>query len=170
MSQLHAITTQTPIGEFYMIARRNQNDEDVIYASGFGVLEDLVKRVPANLQNEQLVTVKTHPYQKWVKAYFAKDKQALTNIPISQEGSSFSQKVWQVMGKVGFGQTISYKQLATASGSPDAVRAAGSTCARNRLILLVPCHRILKSDGSIGSYLYGSKVKKYLLEHEDSLG
>ena len=77
--------------------------------------------------------------------------------------------IWDVISAVPYGKTISYKTLAKASGNPAAIRAAGTVCGLNRLILLIPCHRVLKSDGSIGSYLYGPKIKESLLRHEGAL-
>lgn len=61
---------------------------------------------------------------------------------------------------------MTYAELAGAADSPGAARAAGSACAENRIALFVPCHRIVRSDGSIGEYFYGSQVKQVLLAHE----
>jgi methylated-DNA-[protein]-cysteine S-methyltransferase len=73
------------------------------------------------------------------------------------------------MRKIPAGKTISYSELAKWAGSPDAVRAAGTACANNLIALIVPCHRIIKSNGEIGNYGYGVKIKKLLLTHEGAL-
>jgi methylated-DNA-[protein]-cysteine S-methyltransferase len=104
-----------------------------------------------------------------VRAYYKGDAAALDAIPRSQDGSDFQKRVWQAIGAIPYGSTLSYKQLAASSGNPAAIRAAGTICGLNRLILLVPCHRILKSDGSIGSYLYGPAIKTSLLRHEKAI-
>jgi len=73
------------------------------------------------------------------------------------------------MRKVSPGKTISYSELAKRAGSADAVRAAGSACARNLIALVVPCHRIVKTGGALGNYAYGLPVKEWLLRHEGAL-
>ena len=73
------------------------------------------------------------------------------------------------MRKVKAGKTISYSDLADRSGSKAAVRAAGSACAKNAIALVVPCHRIVKTGGSLGNYAYGLNKKEWLLRHEGAL-
>ena len=162
---LRAVTTNTPEGAFHIII----DEVDVARASGFGGLNELAKRLPEELQGIAITPEKDHPYEAYVRAYFAGDKTALANISCDQTGTEFQQRVWRVIGDIPYGQTISYKQLAESSGNAAAVRAAGTICGLNRLILLIPCHRVLKSDGSVGSYLYGTKIKESLLRHEGAL-
>ena len=160
-----AITTVTPDGDFHMLLDAN----DVVRVSGYGELNALALRLPMELQGSPLERVAIHPHQRLIEAYYAGDKTALDRIPRMQQGSDFQGRVWEAISSVGYGETVSYKQLADRSGSPAAVRAAGTICGLNRLILLVPCHRILKSDGGIGSYLYGPKIKESLLRHEGAI-
>ena len=63
-------------------------------------------------------------------------------------------------------KTVSYTELATLAGSPAAMRAAGQACARNLIIPIVPCHRVVRRDGTLGGYAYGLPVKQQLLDHE----
>jgi methylated-DNA-[protein]-cysteine S-methyltransferase len=165
MNVWQIITTDTPDGAFHIIIDQN----GVAHASGFGAADDLIKRLPEALQNSTIEPVATHPYQKLVLAYYEGDGTALAKIPQMQNGSDFQLNVWNAISAVPYGKTISYKALAEASGKPAAIRAAGTICGLNRLILLVPCHRVLKSDGSIGSYLYGPEIKKSLLQHEGAI-
>jgi len=162
VSTLTAITTETPIGPFHLIA----DDQNVVYASGFGSIKEVVRRLPKALQELPLHTVNHHPYQDAIQNYFQGDKHALDPILRSQTGSEFQKRVWQAISTIAYGQTVNYTQLAAAAGYPGAVRAAGTACGQNRLILLVPCHRIIKSDGSIGNYACGPALKEYLLQHE----
>lgn len=153
-----------------MLAERDEAGRDIVRASGFGDLDDLKKRLPNILQDVVFQeAAPDHPYKALVKAYFDGDKEALSKIPSMQEGSEFYRSAWQVMSRVAYGQTMTYKELAAASGRPAAIRAAGTVCGLNRLILLVPCHRIVKSGGGIGNYLYGSDIKTYLLRHEGAI-
>ena len=101
--------------------------------------------------------------------YFAGDINALNGISVRQPGAQFSQAVWKAMRKVKAGKTISYSDLADRSGSKAAVRAAGSACAKNAIALVVPCHRIVKTGGSLGNYAYGLNKKEWLLRHEGAL-
>ena len=73
------------------------------------------------------------------------------------------------MLKVPHGQTWTYTELARRAGKPNAVRAAASACARNPVGLLVPCHRIVRQDGSLGGYYWGLEKKQFLLDHERRL-
>ena len=101
--------------------------------------------------------------------YFSGDINALNGISVRQPGAQFSQAAWKAMRKVKAGKTISYADLADRSGSKAAVRAAGSACAKNAIALVVPCHRIVKTGGSLGNYAYGLNKKEWLLRHEGAL-
>lgn len=162
MNTLQLIATTTPDGDFHIII----DEKGVARASGFGEVDILARRLPEELQGIAISPTKDHPYEAHVRAYYQGDKNALDAIPRNQDGSDFQRKVWQAISQIPYGKTVSYKQLADASGNPAAIRAAGTICGLNKLILLVPCHRVLKSDGSIGSYLYGTKIKESLLRHE----
>jgi methylated-DNA-[protein]-cysteine S-methyltransferase len=170
---LRVITTSTPVGDFHVITEpvSDQSSQEIVVASGFGPLPDLLARLPETLRfaalQEQL---SAHPYQTLVQAYFQGDTQALEQIPTRQEGTEFYERVWKAMSAIPYGQTVSYKDLAQTVGNPHAVRAVGTTCRRNRLVLLVPCHRVVRTDGSRGGYLYGDKIKRYLLELEKGNG
>jgi methylated-DNA-[protein]-cysteine S-methyltransferase len=98
--------------------------------------------------------------------YFDGDLTAINAIKVSQPGGSFSQAAWKAMRRIRAGKVLSYAELAKNSGSPKAVRAAGSACAKNAIMLVVPCHRIVKTGGALGNYAYGVNKKEWLLRHE----
>jgi methylated-DNA-[protein]-cysteine S-methyltransferase len=102
-----------------------------------------------------------------VAAYSAGDLAALDAVTVEQDGGPFFQQVWRAMREIPAGTTISYAELAARAGNSGAVRAAGSACARNLLAPFLPCHRVLRSDGALGGYAYGLKVKDALLAHEE---
>lgn len=81
-------------------------------------------------------------------------------------GTAFQQRVWQALMKIPSGQTLSYAQLAQALGRPTATRAVARACAQNRLAVIVPCHRIVRGDGSLGGYRWGLPRKAALLNSE----
>lgn len=81
-------------------------------------------------------------------------------------GTEFQRLVWRTLLTVPSGETLSYSQLAARAGVPRAVRAAASAVAANPLSIIVPCHRIIRNDGSTGQYFWGAELKKRLLEAE----
>ncbi|MEO0063458.1 MAG: hypothetical protein RLZZ08_2018, partial [Pseudomonadota bacterium] len=91
---------------------------------------------------------------------------AATDIPIDVAGTAFQQKVWDELRRIPAGETRSYAQIAAAVGNPGAVRAAGSANGANNVAVLIPCHRVVRSDGSLGGYAYGLEIKRALLERE----
>lgn len=165
MNSLRDITNHTPDGAFHIII----DADDFAHASGFGDIDDLRQRLPEPLRGLALEPVQAHPYQQLVTAYYNGDATALNAIPRKQDGSEFQKRVWQAISNIPYGSTVTYKELALAAGNPAAIRAAGTICGLNRHILLVPCHRVLRSDGGIGNYLYGSAIKTSLLRREGSL-
>ena len=82
------------------------------------------------------------------------------------KGTAFQERVWQELRKIPAGETRSYAQIAAAAGKPKAVRAAGSANGANNVAALIPCHRVVRSDGSVGGYAYGSEIKSELLRRE----
>lgn len=90
------------------------------------------------------------------------------NLPLRADGTEFQRAVWHAMAAVPYGETRSYAQLARAAGRPRASRAVGSACGRNPLPIVVPCHRIVTSDGQLGGYSGGVNIKAELLELERS--
>lgn len=104
----------------------------------------------------------------WAKAVAAHlaTGRALPELPLDLRGTAFQLKVWQFLTSLPRGQTCSYAELARAIGEPRAVRAAASACAANRIAILVPCHRVLRSDGALGGYRWGLERKQALLADE----
>jgi AraC family transcriptional regulator of adaptative response/methylated-DNA-[protein]-cysteine methyltransferase len=85
-------------------------------------------------------------------------------LPLDLRGTLFQLKVWRLLTSLQEDEVISYSQLAERLGAPKAIRAAASACAANRVALLVPCHQVLRSDGSLGGYRWGLDRKKALLQ------
>src|SRR4030066_222407 len=81
-------------------------------------------------------------------------------------GTSFQKRIWEKLASVPYGETVSYKRLSFLSGYERAWRAAGSALSRNPVILVIPCHRVIKSDGRIGRFTGGTKLKEFLVNLE----
>jgi methylated-DNA-[protein]-cysteine S-methyltransferase len=156
---------KTPVGALSLISR-----EHILIAAGFTSQDELLSSI--SKQDRQLESKKVSQIpiiSDLVSDYFDGDLRALDGIKVDQEGASFSQSAWRVMRKISPGRTLTYADLAKRAGSEDAVRAAGSACARNLIALVVPCHRIVKTGGALGNYAYGLKYKQWLLSHEGAL-
>ncbi len=91
------------------------------------------------------------------------------DIPVDLIGTAFQKKVWDALMKIPAGQTRSYSDVATQLGQPNAARAVASACARNRVAIVVPCHRVIRGDGSLGGYRWGLPLKQQLLQRERAL-
>lgn len=86
--------------------------------------------------------------------------------PLDVRGTAFQQAVWQALRAIPAGETRTYAEIAAAAGRPRAVRAAGSACGDNAIAVVIPCHRVLRTDGGLGGYAYGTDRKRALLERE----
>lgn len=102
----------------------------------------------------------------WVKEYCSK-KQPSHHLPISLQGfPPYTTHVLEKLRKIPFGTTLSYQDLATKTGNSKASRAVGSACGRNPCLLVIPCHRVLASNGTLGGFAAGVDIKKLLLDFE----
>ncbi len=97
--------------------------------------------------------------------YFA-GKRKQFDVPIRYSGTPFQESVWNALRSIPYGETRSYEDIAISAGSPKAVRAVGQANHDNPLMILVPCHRVIRKNGDIGGFAGGTEVKKYLLSLE----
>jgi AraC family transcriptional regulator of adaptative response/methylated-DNA-[protein]-cysteine methyltransferase len=88
------------------------------------------------------------------------------DLPLDVRGTAFQEAVWRELSRIPPGETRTYAQIAAAVGKPGAVRAAGSANGANNVAVLIPCHRVIRTDGSMGGYAYGLERKAKLLERE----
>ena len=155
----------TPVGKLHVIA-----DRDIVLAANLSTLKSLRESLSEEDAAKEIKAVSKIPViSTLITDYFDGDVRALNSIQVRQPGGNFSQASWKAMKKVPPGKVISYAELAQKAGSPAAVRAAGSACAKNAIVLIVPCHRIVKTGGSLGNYAYGLSKKVWLLRHEGAL-
>jgi AraC family transcriptional regulator of adaptative response/methylated-DNA-[protein]-cysteine methyltransferase len=102
-----------------------------------------------------------------LSAYFAGKLRKFT-VPLQSPGSPFQQKVWDELQRIPYGKTISYEELADRAGTPHAQRAAGSANGKNRIAIVIPCHRVVNKSGKLGGYGGGLWRKQRLLEIEQA--
>lgn len=93
-------------------------------------------------------------------------KEPHLDLPLDVRATAFQKQVWQALQTIPYGETRSYAQVAEGLGKPSAVRAVASACARNPVALVVPCHRVIRTDGSMGGYRWGLERKEQLLKQE----
>ncbi len=159
---LEVAVLPTPVGPLVVIVR-----DGVVVASGFGTVDEIRALLPPNLAAAELREgADLGSVAEAVAAYSAGDFAALDTVLVEQPGGPFLAEVWRVLRQIPPGDTWSYSELATRAGRPAAVRAAGQGCALNRVAPFVPCHRVVRSDGSLGGYAYGLPTKRALLAFE----
>lgn len=155
-------TVHTPDGPFTVIV----NDSGAVLSSGWtSSVEDTLSRIrPIHRPTE--VSEATVAAASAVEAYYAGDLRAVETVEVEVHGTEGQLAGWQALRRIAPGQPLNYSEFATALGSPSAVRAAASVCARNPAALFVPCHRVLRSDGSLGGFAWGLDIKRSLLDRE----
>lgn len=91
------------------------------------------------------------------------------DLPLDLQATAFQMKVWEALRKIPYGKTVSYQDIAERLGNKKAVRAVARACASNRVAVVIPCHRVIKSDGSLSGYRWGIERKKKILENENKV-
>ncbi len=142
-------------------------DGAVLAAGWTADVGDLLPLVHRSLRAEPEPRADLGPATKAVRAYVDGDLAAPAAVPVRQRSDGpFLTSAWEALRKVEPGEPISYTEFAARTGRPTATRAAALACARNAAALFVPCHRIVRSDGSLGGFRWGLDVKRWLLTHE----
>ena len=170
MSAHRILTTvlDTPIGPLSLASWG-----DSLIAAGFGTgpgallprLHASLRFLPADAAQPADLPWLVKPVQD----YFDGDLTALDGLPVHQPASPGRQRMWEELRAVPPGITVTYTELAARAGQPTAPRAAGAACAANLIAPVVPCHRALRTDGSLGGYYYGLDRKRWLLRHEGAI-
>ncbi|WP_436795016.1 methylated-DNA--[protein]-cysteine S-methyltransferase [Actinospongicola halichondriae] len=153
--------TSTPAGVLCSASRNG-----VLVACGFADHWDgLAERVAARFPDEEWTEGESDATRA-VDAYVAGDIGAIDAVEVDTGGTEFQQKVWAALRTIPVGATWSYGDLAAAVGNVGAMRAVGSANGANPVSVVVPCHRVVRSDGSLGGYGGGLDRKAWLLSHE----
>ena len=157
-------TLDTPAGAFTAVV----DGDGAVLASGW--TDDVDALLPLVHPTLRPASVRRladlGPVSAAVAAYHDGDLDAPAAVPVRQRSGAFLEHAWDVLRTVPAGVVVSYTEYAAKAGRPAAVRAAASACARNAPALFVPCHRVLRNDGSLGGFRWGLPVKRWLLEHE----
>lgn len=103
-----------------------------------------------------------------LQAYFQGERQQF-DLDLKPNGTDFQRRIWDLLGKIQYGKTISYLELAKQYGDIKAIRAIGTTNGKNPIAIIIPCHRVIGSNGSLTGYAGGLDRKRWLLDHEARL-
>lgn len=146
----------------------------------FQTLESPIGPLKITADNQSVLAIEFHqraererPNQitkltaKQLAEYF-QGKRKSFNIPLSAAGTEFQKKVWQELENIPFGETRSYLDIAQMVGNTKAVRAVGAANGKNPIPIIVPCHRVIGSNGTLTGFAGGLESKKWLLDHESS--
>lgn len=125
---------------------------------------ELASAFPAALRREDALL------NAWAKAIvnYLDGQQPCLDLPLDLRATAFQRRVWQELCAIPYGSTRSYRDIARALGRPSAVRAVARACATNPVSLVIPCHRVVRTDGSLGGYRWGLQRKQTLLAQESS--
>ncbi|TWS23616.1 methylated-DNA--[protein]-cysteine S-methyltransferase [Tsukamurella sputi] len=160
----HYSTLDTPVGPFTAVV----DADGAVLASGWTA--DLGTLLPVIHSALRPVAVEERTdlgaVSRAITDFHAGDVAAIDHIAVRQRSGAFIEHAWDVLRTVEPGKPVTYTEYADLSGRPAAVRAAAMACARNAAALFVPCHRVLRLDGSLGGFRWGLAVKEWLLTHE----
>jgi methylated-DNA-[protein]-cysteine S-methyltransferase len=124
-----------------------------------------VKILATKAERSQTIPPELYDCVSQLKSYFNKTLKEF-NLQLNPEGTAFQKKVWKQLQCIPFGKTISYLELSKQLGDTKAIRAVASANGKNPLWVIIPCHRVLGSDGSLTGYAGGLQRKRWLLNHE----
>ncbi|WP_214466141.1 methylated-DNA--[protein]-cysteine S-methyltransferase [Microbacterium flavescens] len=155
-------TVDTPDGAFTILT----DDAQRVLASGWTADADrILGRLRGN-DRPAMVREGVTDAATAVAAYYDGDLAAIDDVAVAQRGTAMQLAGWDALRRVEPGRPLTYSEFAAVLGSPSAVRAAASICARNAPALFVPCHRVLRTGGALGGFAWGLEVKQRLLDRE----
>lgn len=156
-------TRDTPAGPFTAVV----DDDGHVLASGWTAsVDELLALVHRSLAPTTVAEGDLGAVGEAVDRYHDGELSVIDDVPVRQRSGPYRELAWDVLRTVPAGAPVTYTGYAEKTGRPAAVRAAAGACASNAAALFVPCHRVLRSDGTLGGFRYGLAVKRWLLEHE----
>ncbi|WP_457966677.1 methylated-DNA--[protein]-cysteine S-methyltransferase [Arthrobacter sp. D1-29] len=157
------LTMSTPDGPFTILAR-----DGAVLASGWTAEPgELTGQIHPALRPAGVETVtELGPISLAVEAFYLGDPGPAMSVAVQQRSGPFRSHAWDMLRTVRPGFPVTYTEYAELSGNPKAVRAAASACAFNAAALFVPCHRVIRTDGTLGGFRWGLAIKRSLLDRE----
>lgn len=143
------IVVETPAGMLEILSEGN-------------FLTAVQKYEPVHADNDFFGNAVTRETERQLAEYFRGERTAF-DLPISPKGTDFRRRVWNALMEIPYGETRSYSEIAAAVGKPSAQRAVGNAIGDNPILIVIPCHRVIRSDGGIGGFSAGIEMKEFLM-------
>ena len=159
----------TPIGELLIVADRGGKLRAVDWSDHEARMRRLLDRFYGKSRYALAGADDPGGHTRTLRRYFKGDLAEIDKLPVETAGTPFQTAIWRALRQIPAGRTISYAELAQRIGRPKAVRAAGLANGQNPISIVVPCHRVIGSDGRLTGYGGGLPRKQWLLEHEGAL-
>ena len=169
MTQYYKTTYKTPIGNVLLAADDEENLVGLWLYRQKHFMETINSQMTEN--NELEIFKKT---KNWLKSYFKNEKPEIKDLPLAPYGSDFRKRVWQILCKIPYGKTAAYGQIAKIIAKEQnkkmSAQAIGNAIGHNPISIIIPCHRVIGSNGSLTGYAGGIRTKIKLLKHEKAIG
>jgi O-6-methylguanine DNA methyltransferase len=175
MQRIYYTSFLTPVGRIYLAT----TEKGICllswgYRSRKGFVREVRNQKPApagsKQESEVRIIVKDDSHLTGIKSdikrYFSGKPVSFKKYALDLKGTNFQKKVWYVLSTIPYGKVLTYKQVSERIGMPEAARAVGSACGANDLPIIIPCHRVIASNGGLGGFSGGLKIKKHLLKLE----
>jgi AraC family transcriptional regulator of adaptative response/methylated-DNA-[protein]-cysteine methyltransferase len=162
---MHITYTIVPCSLGYLLVATTEKG---ICAVKLGDEIDELERILLNEFNQAQILRDDNLHRHWLQTIlnFITGDELHLDLPLDIRGTAFQKQVWQALQKIPYGETRTYADIAREIGKPEAVRAVGTACGSNPTALIVPCHRVLRTDGTLGGYHWGIERKEKLLAQE----
>lgn len=166
MNKIYYTSFPTPIGRIYLAA----TEKGICKVSlGYKNGKEFIREF-RSLDSEVRTVVKSDSHLTGIKndilKYLSGEAVSFRRHTLAVNGTGFQKKVWAALSHIPYGRVLTYKQVAKRIGAPNAFRAVGSACGANELPIILPCHRVVASDGGLGGFSGGLKRKRFLLRLE----
>lgn len=152
--EIYNIYYKSPIGMIEITTDRNSL-KSLMFVNELRMIKKASKIKP-------IIMIETY---RQIKEYF-EGKRKCFDLRISLEGTDFQKRVWNELMTIPYGEIVSYKNIAERIGNPKASRAVGNANNKNKLLIIIPCHRVIGSNGSLNGYNAGLQRKEHLIRHE----
>ena len=158
--KIYSSSVATPLGNIFLAA----DNKGLLLSDFFNSKNFQKKKIPYRITSQSKNDI-IQSAEEELTSYFRGDIKKFRT-PLSFRGTLFQKGVWSELMNIGCGETISYSEVANRIGKPKAHRAVAMASSLNRLVLVVPCHRVIQANGDLGGYNGGVDRKKWLLSHE----
>lgn len=179
-TDLNYYSFKSAIGEIYYIWSRPDNELEIVDLTdnrlllinfiglGKSAFNNYLDKIAKRFYRTEPVIIENRNkfIEDEVNNFLEKKSKEIKLTPDFLTGTDFEKTVWSELMKIPYGKTASYKEMAFLAGKPNACRAAGTAIGKNPFLILVPCHRVIKSSGEMGNFSSGVKIKKLLLDLE----